>query len=195
MFACHFQRCCTYGNKACIENKQTTKKRIQIVLAPSLKLYYDNKLRPNHIPATVWVWALKLIAVMLGSWLLSSTFKMSVNRLQTIIGSLEAVEMKLERSIAFWPARENQGLSQLSKMLMMLWGKSKIVLVIEIMWCVVSVKWSILNGNKCIRGKSMVIIYVDVDGAFRVFGLIKDIFVAFEHCRYEIVSKNKRLCQ
>lgn len=45
------------------------------------------------------------------------------------------------------------------------------------MQCVVSVKWYILNGNKYISGKSMVIIYVDVDGAFRVLGMIKDIFV------------------
>lgn len=69
------------------------------------------------------------------------------------------------------------------------------------MQCVVSVKWYILNGNKYITGKSMVIIYVDVDGAFRVLEMIKDIFVidssfgAFEYQHYETVSKNIRYCQ
>ncbi|CAM4572006.1 unnamed protein product [Leuciscus chuanchicus] len=58
-------------------------------------------------------------------------------------------------------------------------------------------KWYILNGNKYISGKSMII--VDVDGAFPVFGLIKDIFVidssyvAFEYRRYETLNLSPEL--
>lgn len=65
------------------------------------------------------------------------------------------------------------------------------------MQSVVSVKWYILNGNKYISGKSMII--VDVDGAFPVFGLIKDIFVidsslvAFEYQRYETLNLSPEL--
>lgn len=65
--------------------------------------------------------------------------------------------------------------------------KVKDFLGMEVMQSVVSVKWYILNGNKYISGKSMII--VDVDGAFPVLGLLKDIFVidsslvAFEYQR------------
>jgi hypothetical protein len=75
--------------------------------------------------------------------------------------------------------------------------KVKDFLGIEVMQSVVSVKWYILNGNKYISGKSMII--VDVDGAFPVFGLIKDIFVidssyvAFEYQRYETLNLSPEL--
>lgn len=58
--------------------------------------------------------------------------------------------------------------------------KVKDFLGIEVMQSVVSVKWYILNGNKYISAKSMII--VDVDGAFPVFRLIKDIFVIDSSC-------------
>lgn len=60
------------------------------------------------------------------------------------------------------------------------------------MLSVVSVKWYVLNGNKYISGKSMII--VDVDGVFPVFGLIRDIFlidssfITFEYQRYETLN-------
>lgn len=68
---------------------------------------------------------------------------------------------------------------------------------IEVMQSVVSVKWYILNGNKYISGKSMII--VDVDDDFPVFGLIKDIFlidssfIAFEFQRYETLNLSPEL--
>lgn len=75
--------------------------------------------------------------------------------------------------------------------------KVKDFLGVEVMQSVVSVKWYILNGNKYISGKSMII--VDVDDAFPVFGLIKDIFVidssyvAFEYQRYETLNLSPEL--
>ncbi|KAL3970579.1 LETM1 and EF-hand domain-containing protein 1, mitochondrial [Sarotherodon galilaeus] len=68
---------------------------------------------------------------------------------------------------------------------------------IDVMQSVVSVKWYVLNGNKYITGKSMII--ADVDGTFPVFGLIKDIFlidssfIAFEYQRYETLNLNEDL--
>ncbi|KAL7377556.1 hypothetical protein ABVT39_001233 [Epinephelus coioides] len=75
--------------------------------------------------------------------------------------------------------------------------KVKDFLGIEVMKSVVSVKWYILNGNKYISGKSMII--ADVDDTLPVFGLIKDIFlidssfVAFEYQRYETLNLNQDL--
>lgn len=65
------------------------------------------------------------------------------------------------------------------------------------MQSIVSVKWYILNGNKYISGKSMII--ADVNDTLPVFGLIRDIFlidssvVAFEFQRYETLNFNQEL--
>lgn len=73
--------------------------------------------------------------------------------------------------------------------------KVKEFLGIEFTQSIVSVKWYVLNGNKYISGKSLIII--DVDGTFPVFGLIKDIFlinssfIAFEFQRYETLHLNQ----
>ncbi len=75
--------------------------------------------------------------------------------------------------------------------------KVKDFLGTEVMKSVVSVKWYILNGNKYITGKSMII--AGVDDTLPVFGLIKDIFlidssfVAFEYQRYETLNLNQDL--
>ncbi|XP_062863880.1 uncharacterized protein LOC134325564 [Trichomycterus rosablanca] len=67
----------------------------------------------------------------------------------------------------------------------------------DISQSVVSVKWLILNGNKYISGKSLII--ADVNDTLPVFGLVKDIFlvdssfVAFEYQRYETLHFDNNL--
>lgn len=63
---------------------------------------------------------------------------------------------------------------------------------------VVSMKWLILNGNKYICGKSLIITHVEEN--LPVFGLVKGIFmvnssfVAFETMAYETLTFDKDLC-
>ena len=76
-------------------------------------------------------------------------------------------------------------------------AKFRDFLGMDITGSIVSVKWIILNGNKYISGKSMIV--SDVEDTLPVFGLVKDIlivdssFVAFETMRYETLHFDKDL--
>lgn len=76
-------------------------------------------------------------------------------------------------------------------------NKVRDFLGLEILRSLVKVKWYVLNGNKYISGKSMIII--DELDNMPVFGLIKNIFVidssviAFEYQRYETLNWDENL--
>lgn len=76
-------------------------------------------------------------------------------------------------------------------------AKVRDFLGIDAIQYLISVKWLILNGNKYINGKSLII--TDVNGTLPVFGLIKYILVVdsslycFEYQLYDTLDLNRDL--